>query len=164
MRDDKKTEINSICDEIDGTQNKKIHDIVGKSGDLKIQCIKSKRIERCSRKSSSPSVMIKLKAKLHVPDNLWSAIYDSNKNKLVPKKYNHVICDLRSIITNCQINIKSKDVMKNHIVIRAYCGQSMNIGNEQRKHCSRVYHILNRNLARGIFEISQSNARSGSRT
>lgn len=99
--------------------------------------------------------LTKMNVKLVVPYNIWTTIFNLTTKKLLPKNYNHVIADLLSTTTGCQKNIKSKDIMKNHMVIRAYCGHSMRIANITKK-CERKYQIVNKNFRKGIFDIFQS--------
>lgn len=75
------------------------------------------------KRSFDSSEMIKLTRKLVVPNNLWEEIFDKKTKSLVSKRYTHVISEFLSNITGCQINIQSKDVSTNRMIIRTYCGR-----------------------------------------
>lgn len=125
--------------------------------DIKGKTFKSrkKNSQNVVKKSILRNDLIKINIKLQMTNELWYSIFDVETRKLIPKKYNHVIADMLSKLTGCLINIKSKDVLQNHITIRAYCGHSIKI-DKLRKSCPRKYILINRNLDKGIFEIHQS--------
>lgn len=101
------------------------------------------------------SEFVELGIKLIVPDDVWYSIYDIHSHKLIKKKYNHIIAELLSEITSCQINIKTHDMLRESIVIRAYCGVTLKHGQFPIR-CERKYILINKNVSHGEFTVHHS--------
>lgn len=77
--------------------------------------------------------------------------------KLFSNKYNHVISESLSEMTGCLINISSKDISKNHITIRTYCGHGVKVGGKMLK-CKRTFKLINKNVESGSFIVFTNGA------
>lgn len=133
---------------------KKIHEVKVQK-DKTIQVLENIVIHDPKVYAMPASELVESTGKLTIPNEIWKTIFNQTTRKLVPKQYNHIVAELLSNMTGCQINIKSKDVLKSKIIIRTYCGHVVKLGKVPVR-CRRMYNLVNNNIQKGVFTVFQS--------